>query len=107
MTMRNVELIKAFKAGEAEGENHTGSMSIMGFANGDTLLVGYDNAVYAHRNADTKEVTKFLDWVYGSGTNKQHIESFSADRVVHARPQITVDGKLKRDGAEVLKRITK
>lgn len=106
MTMRNVKLIQAFKSGVTEGKNHTGSMSIYAYENGDTLLVGYDNAIYAHRNGGTNEVTKFIEWVYGSNTNKQHIESFDADHVVQAQPQLTANGDIRRDGAEVLKRLT-
>ena len=109
MTVRNDQLIRMFENGEREGENHTRTMRILPVA-GDTLLVGFENCIYAHRSMDGI-VTKYTGWrdEDTSTTSMRHIDSISASVTKDKRPQIVSwkEGLIKSDGAKEIEDLQK
>ncbi len=109
MTVRNEELFAHFKMGDSGMMNHTETMQVKSVGQ-VTLLIGYDRCIYAHRTSDG-EVTKYTGWrtVDTSNTTDRHINAFSADRTVKARPQIInwADGLVQPNGAERIRELGK
>lgn len=107
MTVKNSQLLKLFEEGAKSGQNHTESIQIVD-AERCTLLVGYDQSVYAVRLPEG-HIVKFTGWVEEdvSTTTDRHINSIAADEKENCRPQIRDWGKgmIMTDGSETLKKL--
>lgn len=91
----NTEVRQAFANGRTGVSNDTGSMKTVSARNGDTLLVGYNHAIYAERDSDSGSITVhegWADWAYNQNPNAEatprHIREVKslADSVTQRTP---------------------